>query len=164
MDIKRAGESDWPIIEQIAQQSWQAGYAGVLSAEQISFMLNRSYSQEGIVGAMCAGQEFYLALEEDTVIGFIALQIHAGELLRIEKLYLLPQVQGKGYGRELLDFAAQQAVQNQLHRLELNVNRKNKAYFFYLNQGFEVVKEVDIPYFGFVLDDYVMQKSIAAAP
>lgn len=160
MHIVLANENDRPIIEALAQRSWRAGYVDVLSAQQIDFMLNKSYSQAGLLEAMQQGQVFYLGFAEDKPIGFIALQKQTSTVLRIEKLYLIPTVQGKGYGRDFIDFAVAQAREAQIALLELNVNRKNKAYYFYLKQGFEVVKEVDIPYHGFVLDDYVMQKPI----
>ncbi len=160
MHIVLANENDRPIIEALAQRSWRAGYVDVLSAQQIDFMLNKSYSQAGLLEAMQQGQVFYLGFAEDKPVGFIALQKQTSTVLRIEKLYLIPTVQGKGYGRDFIDFAVAQAREAQIALLELNVNRKNKAYYFYLKQGFEVVKEVDIPYHGFVLDDYVMQKPI----
>lgn len=160
MHIVRADENDRPIIENLAQRSWRAGYAGVLAAEQIEFMLDKMYSQAGLLASMQEGCVFYLAQENDRPVGFIALKEKPDTLLRIEKIYLLPEVQGKGYGKELLDFAVEQARRAQLPIVELNVNRKNKAYYFYLKQGFEVVEEVDIPYYDFVMDDYVMQKQI----
>ncbi|TDS14914.1 GNAT family N-acetyltransferase [Sphingobacterium paludis] len=160
MQFVEAQEADWPIIEKLAQQSWWHGYANVLSDQQIQFMLQQLYSEEGIRKAMQTGQRFYLATENHNSIGFMALQHKQPDILRIEKLYLLPQVQGKGYGRALLDFAQQRALALQIHTIELNVNRKNKAYFFYLKQGFHIVEEIDIPYFNFILDDYIMQKTI----
>lgn len=160
MNIIRANEDDRPAIEQMAQRSWRAGYADVLSAEQINFMLHKSYSQDGLLDAMRADHIFYLGFQESEPVGFIALARKSSTILRIEKLYLVPEVQGKGYGKYFIDFASTQAQEAGMEIVELNVNRKNKAYFFYLKQGFEVIEEVDIPYYGFILDDYVMQKSV----
>jgi ribosomal protein S18 acetylase RimI-like enzyme len=60
----------------------------------------------------------------------------------------------------LIDLAAEEARNLGFKELELNVNRYNKAYNFYLKQGFKVVEEVDIPYYEFFLNDYVMRKSL----
>lgn len=163
MQIIRAEKSDWPIIAQIAQRSWRVGYAPILSADQIEFMLTRSYSQEGLSEAMDQGQEFFLLSVEGVYVGFIAVFPRDSHILRIEKLYLLPDTQGKGFGRMLIGFAVEQARQTGHRLLELNVNRKNKACHFYLNQGFRIVQEVDIPYHGYVLDDYIMQLEIFPA-
>jgi ribosomal protein S18 acetylase RimI-like enzyme len=46
-------------------------------------------------------------------------------------------------------------------RLELNVNRYNKARQFYEKLGFTVIKEEDIDIGeGFFMNDYVMARSI----
>ncbi|KGE14698.1 GNAT family N-acetyltransferase [Sphingobacterium deserti] len=160
MQFLEARESDWEIVQQVAQQSWWHGYTNVLSDQQIQFMLQKSYSEEGIITSMRSGQKFYLALESEHVVGFIALQVKDADVLRIEKLYLLPEVQGKGYGKDLINFAQEKALALDIHSIELNVNRKNKAYHFYIKQGFHVIQEIDIPYFDFILDDYIMQKTI----
>ena len=44
--------------------------------------------------------------------------------------------------------------------LTLNVNRGNKARYFYEKVGYQIIEEVDIPYFDFILDDYIMSKSL----
>lgn len=158
--IREATMDELPLISKLAEEAYWATYSDILSKEQILFMLENIYSIPALQEAMGAGQRFYMALEGGESIGFVALKPKEPSILRIEKLYLLPIVQGKGYGKTLIDHAAQIAEKHHLNILELNVNRGNRAYHFYLKQGFEVVEEVDIPYHGFVLDDYVMQKSV----
>jgi len=162
MQIVPASARDWPIIENIAHRSWAHAYAAVLPREQIDFMLQKSYSKDGILDAMQAGQRFFLLTCDSVRSGFMALFPKTAAILRIEKLYLLPEVQGRGFGRLLVDFAISQAKETGSSVIELNVNRGNSAYSFYLKQGFRTVREVDIPYFGFVLDDYVMQLTISS--
>jgi len=161
IQIVPALPSHWPIIENIARESWNHGYANVLPQEQIDFMLRKSYSESGIRESMRRGHRFFLLTSEGDRVGFMALFAKTPDILRVEKLYLLPAVQGKGFGKKLVDFAVGQARESNHSVIELNVNRGNKAFHFYLKQGFRVVREVDIPYFGFVLDDYVMQLPIA---
>lgn len=160
MEIYQATATDWDCISLMAEQSWRKGYAGILSTEQIDFMLYRSYKAEGFEEATEKGAVFYILIDEGINVGFIAISAKA-DLMRIEKLYLVPAGQGKGYGKQLINFAAQKAVALGLSCLELNVNRGNtNAYNFYLKQGFVVTEKVDIPYFAYVLDDYVMQKRL----
>ncbi|GHE29315.1 GNAT family N-acetyltransferase [Sphingobacterium griseoflavum] len=160
MEIVQAGQEAISVIENLAQRSWRAGYAGVLSSNQIEFMLDKMYSPTGLLEAMHDGCIFYLALANGNPVGFIGLKTKSSAVLRIEKIYLLPEVQGKGYGKRLINFAMKQAARADIPFVQLNVNRKNKAYYFYLKQGFTVVAEVDIPYYGYILDDYVMQKPL----
>lgn len=155
-----ATAEQWATIAQIAEQSWRTGYAGILSDQQIDFMLNKAYVEQDFEGAMALGNTFFLIKSEEMEAGFITLLLQ-NDKLRIEKLYLLPSVQGKGLGKALIDFAAEHALNSGIGVLELNVNRGNKhAYAFYVKQGFVVTETVDIPYFDYVLDDYVMQKRL----
>lgn len=160
--VKKAGRDNISLIQKLIYEIYPATYGEILSQEQINFMLGKSYSAEGLEQSMRSGQDFYLLYDSgQQPLGFIALQTKSGAVLRIEKLYLLPEIQGKGCGKLLANFAVEEAKKRKLMVLELNVNRRNKAYYFYLKQGFEVASEVDIPYFGFVLDDYVMQKEVS---
>ncbi len=157
--IKEAKHTDLVSIRDIAVRSWQHGYKDILSVEQITFMLENIYSISALSQAMVNGQTFYLLSRNNEPVGFIALKSR-NSILRIEKLYLVPQVQREGLGKVLIDQAIAVGKAGEYQALELNVNRKNKAYHFYLKQGFYVVELVDIPYYDFVLDDYVMQKAL----
>ena len=52
------------------------------------------------------------------------------------------------------------ASESKIIYLELNVNRANPALGFYTKLGFEISETVDIPYYQFILNDYVMRKAI----
>ena len=157
VQIRKANFDEAHLIHALAHQIYYPTYTGVLSMEQMDFMLQKSYTVAAIQHSMATDQDFFLAFYENSVAGFIALSNKDEHIIRVEKLYLLPDTQGKGLGKELIDFAKAEAKRRGKSIVELNVNRGNKAYYFYLKVGFKVVNEVDIPYFGYVLDDYVMQ-------
>lgn len=157
--IVKANKEDAELIQQLAHSIWYPTYQEILSKKQIDFMLERMYSVEAIQASMVLKSTFYLLIDDDEAVGFIGIEPKQ-DLLRIEKIYLLPSTQGKGFGKLLIDFAAEEARKQGLSELELNVNRSNNAYHFYLKQGFRVVEEVDIPYYEFILDDYIMRKKI----
>ncbi|MCL7988268.1 GNAT family N-acetyltransferase [Sphingobacterium sp. lm-10] len=157
--IRPAVASDFAVISKLAHEIWYPTYSPILSKEQIAFMLDQLYSRDGLSQAVAQGKVFYLLCEEEKAIGFIAVRpVPEKAVFRIESLYLNPSTQGKGYGQLLINFAAELAKAQSFHTLELNVNRHNKAHFFYRKVGFVVAYEIDIPYHGYVLDDYVMQK------
>ncbi|PVH25972.1 GNAT family N-acetyltransferase [Sphingobacterium corticibacter] len=159
--IRIATTADFELISQLAYEIWYPTYIPILSEAQIAFMLDQLYSIDGLSKAVEQGKVFYLLYESEIAVGFIAVRPSPEkEVFRIESLYLLPSTQGKGYGQLLINFAAELAKAHSFTTIELNVNRQNKAYHFYLKVGFEVAYEIDIPYHGYVLDDYVMQKSI----
>ena len=157
--IVKAKIEDATLIKQLAHTIWYPTYGQILSKKQIDFMLENIYAVETLQKSMQENTEFYLLYEDGVAVGFIGFG-PKDDLMRIDKIYLLPSTQGKGYGKMLIDFVAKQAIRLRLKELELNVNRYNNAYNFYLKQGFKVVEEVDIPYHEFFLNDYVMRKSL----
>ena len=159
--ILKASQEDAQCLHELGVAVYHSTYSEILAADQIAFMLAKNYSPQALLQTMQAGQDFYLLIDPTgQAAGFIALQEKDQHTLRIEKLYLLAAQQGKGQGRALLQFAMQTAKEQSYKKLELNVNRGNKAYYFYLKQGFQVVQEIDIPYYGYILDDYIMQKLV----
>lgn len=160
--IQLLDNTDMARISAMAFEIWPATYRDILSQEQINFMLKRNYTPTALAHSAEGGQLFYVLKDDATNmdLGFVSLKPRQNTL-RIEKLYVMPEAQGKGVGSSLITFAEEKARQATLPVLELNVNRGNlKAYHFYLKQGFAVTDTVDIPYYGYVLDDYVMQKEI----
>ena len=73
----------------------------------------------------------------------------------------MPQTQGKGFGKILMDHIEQLALQNNNNYLSLNVNRFNKALHFYQKIGFEIIAEEDIALdFDYLMEDFVLQKPL----
>lgn len=149
------------LIHDLVHQIYYPTYCNILSKDQIDFMLEQNYTVAALQKALLTGQDFYvLKFLDGTDLGFMALKDGSEDILRIEKLYLLPKVQGMGAGKFFISFANSIANESNKKFLELNVNRGNKAYYFYLKQGFKVTQEIDIPYYGYILDDYIMQKIV----
>ncbi|PRD53812.1 GNAT family N-acetyltransferase [Sphingobacterium gobiense] len=159
--IRKVSREEATVIHHLGTEVYYTTYTAILSPAQIDFMLRKNYSPEAIQQSMLNGQDFYLIFQQEIQpLGFMALQKKSEDILRIEKLYLLKSSQGLGLGKKLIDFAVEKARELNCSVVELNVNRGNKAYYFYLKQGFQVMKEVDIPYYDYVLDDYVMQRLV----
>jgi GNAT superfamily N-acetyltransferase len=83
------------------------------------------------------------------------------KVTRLHKIYLLPDAQGKGVGRLLIDAVVGYAEENNSKVLSLNVNRFNKAVTFYQKLGFEIVGKEDIELdHGYLMEDYKLEKKI----
>lgn len=160
ISIDRATAQQAGIIHKLAERIWPDTYNRILPAEQIRLMMKNSYSIEGIRQHMAQGEVFYLLGLNEETRGFVALKEGSNGVMRVEKLYISREIQGLGLGKKLIDFACQRAIDSGLTVLELNVNRRNPAFHFYIKQGFVVIKETDIPYLNYILDDYVMQKKV----
>jgi len=158
--IRIASQSDITAIHQLAEEIWWPTYQEILSAEQIRFMLDDMYSLSALQKQMGEGATFVIAEDENQAIAFGSYSF-IDRRCKIHKLYISPFQQGKGLGKRLLNFIKGEAIKAGCNELELNVNRNNKALQFYLKEGFSIQKEVDIPYYTFTLNDYVMLLKLA---
>jgi len=160
--IRQASFSDIPAISRLAHEIWWPTYSGVIAEEQITFMLADLYSHTALQSQMDAGVTFLIVERDDVPVGFAAYSLTEPKnfVYKVEKLYVLPAEQGRGTGRKLIMEIAGIVKTLGAKTLELNVNRGNKAFHFYKKLGFQVHKTVDIPYHGFVLNDYIMRISL----
>ena len=160
--IRTANLSDIPTIGQLAEESWWAAYSSFISAEQISYMLTAMYAPEALAQQFSEGITFLLAERDGLAVGFAAFSETntLEQVFKLHKLYLLPNEQGKGTGKLLIEEVGSRAKKLGGLILELNVNRGNKAVNFYKKQGFDMHQTLDIPYHTFVLNDYIMRKAL----
>ena len=161
--ITEATTADIPTIQEIAHKTWPVAYGEILAKEQLDYMMNLMYSDSALLEQIQKQQQFFIASEGIHPLGFIAIEHHyRNELVtRIHKIYILPETQGKGVGKLLLDKAVSLAKINDSKVLSLNVNKFNSAVAFYKKIGFEIVAEEVLEIGrGFVMDDYNMEKKI----
>jgi diamine N-acetyltransferase len=162
MVIRQAYFNDAPAISRLAKEIWWPTYSGVIPDEQISFMLEKMYSESALKSQMAENITFLLMERDGLPVAFAGYSLTEPENLvyKIEKLYVLPSEQGQGTGKKLIITIADMVRILGAKTLELNVNRGNPAFSFYQKLGFEIYKVVDIPYHQFVLNDYIMRISL----
>lgn len=165
VQIIRAGEEHLPTIARLADTIWRACYPGIISTEQIDYMLSRMYALDAMQDEIRShGIRYDLLLVDDRPAGFASYgpTPNAGEM-KLHKLYLLPELHGRGLGSRLLQKVEQEVRATGAHRLVLSVNKRNtQAIAAYKRNGFEVAESIvtDIGG-GFVMDDYIMAKELA---
>ena len=164
LHVRPATESDIPAIQQIAYDTWPSTYNQILSQTQIDYMLELMYNSEILKAQMTQkAQVFCLALRDYQPLGFVAYEVNYqhSTTTKIHKIYILPQAQGQGVGKMLLNAAEEAAKKNANNALILNVNKFNKAVSFYERVGFQQIdSEILEIGNGFVMDDFVMQKML----
>lgn len=163
MPIKRIDASGLVEVQKIAAITWPITFGEILSSEQIAYMMEMMYSEASLLNQLENGHEFYLYLENDTPIGFMGIEANykGNSELKIHKLYVLPNQQGKGIGEKLILFSQARAQDLKQDKLTLNVNRFNKALGFYAKLGFENVKSEDIEIGnGYLMEDFVLEKQL----
>ena len=160
MKIRIAFITDIDKIAEVADATWKQTYAPIISQEQIDFMYERMYTKDAILQQMQDGVTFLMCLNEDKISGFISYLKTEENIISIPKLYVKPDTHKQGIGKLLLHEVEKIAQKNKADFLELNVNRKNPAMYFYKKMGFELHEKADIAYGKFCLNDYILRKQI----
>jgi ribosomal protein S18 acetylase RimI-like enzyme len=158
--IREASLSDIHRIQQLAEKTWWPTYSVILAAEQIQYMLDTIYSEASLKKVMENGSQTFILLEDERGSqGFAAYgkRKEQPSVFKLHKIYVLPDNQGKGYGRKLIQEVCKRIQQEGANCLDLNVNRHNPAKQFYERIGFRVIREEDIPIGPYWMNDYVMR-------
>lgn len=162
--IKPAGIGDLETIRQLAYEIWPLAYEEILSGQQLQYMLEKFYSLSSLEHQLTVlKHQFIIAIENESPIGFASFSPHEGDstVFHLNKIYVLPNQQGKNIGKQILDYVITQIKTSGAASLQLNVNRNNKAINFYKKQGFAIisVEDIDIGE-GYYMNDFVMEKKI----
>ncbi len=147
-------------ISTLAEVIWRRHYAGVISSEQIDYMLIQRYQPELIKEQLLNPEIWWRKLVlDEMIIGFACcMRTNKPSELKIDKLYIHCDHHRKGYGAMLMADAVEIMRENKLQSLILTVNKHNQtAILAYRHYGFEITGDsiVDIGS-GFVMNDYLM--------
>ncbi len=162
--IVPAAEEHLPAIAGLAGVIWRACYPGIITREQIDYMLARMYALETMRGEIQSqGIRYDRLLVGGEFVGFASHgPTEQPAVFKLHKIYLHPDWQGRGFGSLLLQHCEREAGGLDARRLVLSVNKRNvRAISAYQRNGFEIAGAVvtDIGG-GFAMDDYVMAKSL----
>jgi len=160
-------DADIPDLIQLARTIWYAHYPSIITVEQIEYMLDQRYRPEIIRRQLASGTAWWDKLLVDgAMVAFASYELseHAGAM-KLDKLYVRYDLRGQGYGRLLIGHVEAKARAQGKTRLYLQVNKNNAtAIAAYLRNGFVVTESArfDIGC-GFIMDDFVMSKTLPAA-
>jgi len=165
VEIRKAGADDVPTIHDLAQIAFRHTYRDILSPEQMEYMMDWMYAPENILKQFEDGHVYYILSCSGLPCGYVSVQREGVdpqgvEVYHLHKIYVLPSCQGEGLGRILFNRALEH-VRAESHgrraRVELNVNRSNKAVSFYRHLGMTLLRQGDFHIGnGFYMNDYIM--------
>ena len=162
--IVAAEAADIPQVERLAREIWRRHYPGIITHEQIDYMLARGYSRAALMRYLTeADAGLALARRGEPTVGFVGWYKLAPEnTMKLDKLYVLPEHHGEGIGRVLIEHVVAHARAARCGAVKLNVNRKNvRAVGIYERCGFGISERGDFPIGnGFVMEDFVMVRNI----
>lgn len=163
-EIRALRESEMPQLCALAREIWRAHYPGIISTAQIEYMLNERYDEAVIREELQRRDVWWdVLLLSGEMTGYTSYCLtDAPGMIKIDKLYVHPRAQRKGYGARLIDHVAKRMATHGCTRLTLAVNRHNPAAIAaYQKHGFAIadtsLKQIGG---GFWMDDYIMLKNV----
>lgn len=159
--IRKATTADIDAIRDIALVTFPHTYRDMLSPGQLEYMMDWMYSPESLLSQMSEnGHVYYISPGE----GYVSVRPDGmtddgRDRYHLEKIYVMPSLQGTGLGRRLFDTAVEHvlALSPNHPRIELNVNRNNGAVSFYEHLGMHCDRSGDFPIGGgYYMNDHIM--------
>ncbi len=158
--IKKAEKEDLATVHNLAHEIWPSSYLAILGQAQLDYMLEQIYSLPSLEHQFQVLKHlFIIVLDDEIPAGFASYSQDANAAVyHLNKIYVLADRQGKSLGKTMLNFIIEETKKAGAVVLQLNVNRHNKARYFYERQGFEIIHEQDIDIgSGYFMNDYVME-------
>ena len=148
----------------LARTVWLAHYPPIIGIEQTEYMLRQRYDPEVIRAELENGTIWWDVLRENGTMQAFASSFRSDPpgTLKLDKLYVNPARQRRGFGGELLRHVVERARSLGCDRVVLAVNKRNHAAIAaYRKYGFDIVESVvkDIGA-GFVMDDYICERLV----
>ena len=143
--LRKVTLDDIDQLQKIGRQTFFETFAESNTEENMKEYLDNKFSSEKLQSELSnTNSEFYFALEEDTVIGYLKLnfgesqtELKDDKALEIERIYVLKEFHGKKVGQLLYDKAIQVANQTKSDYVWLGVWEENpRAIAFYKKNGF----------------------------
>ena len=146
----------------LAKEIWTEHFTAIIGADQVDYMLDKFQSKKAIADQIQnKGYIYYLIEEGEQAVGYCAI-VQEDDALFLSKLYIRKTMRGKGIARKTIDFIKTIALERNLGRITLTVNKNNTgpitAYekLGFVNTG-PVVQDIGS---GFIMDDYKMEFKI----
>lgn len=163
--IYKVGLDAIPTIERLSREIWRKVYPAIVPIGQIEYLLKEWHSPEALLDQMTKqGHQFLIIEWGNEPIGYASYVVKDKEdpyRFRLNKLYVQPEVHGKGIGKSIVHFVTNEIKPLGATVLELNVHKRNPAVAFYKHIGFVIAKEevTEIAY-GYLLDDFIMEMDL----
>ena len=157
IEIKKDDEEAIKELSSLATHIIRKHYDPILGNKQNDYMIDKFQSVKALKKQLNEGYIYYLISK----IGFIAYYFREDDLY-LSKFYLLEEERNKGYGKKILLFLENKCLENNIHKITLNVNRFNyDSIKAYEAMGFKRIRSEDNDIgHGYLMEDYVYEKII----
>lgn len=153
-------------IADMADPIWHEAFAGIISKEQIEYMIDKFQSYNAIKDQVDNhGYRYFILSEDGTDAGYCGVQVAEDNSLYLSKMYLKKDFRGHGLFREMTAYLTELCRREGIGRIWLTVNKNNDgAIAAYQATGYRNIKSqvTDIGS-GYVMDDYVFELNVQDA-
>ena len=137
-------ESDLASIRRITWQSWISTYSSFIPESDLRSYFDIYYTEASFLSMFDDPlMQGFIAEADDQIAGYARLFFNQNDnRLYVPSLYFLPEFQGQGMGKRLLEAAEGYAKEKHLDELWIGVMVKNRqALVFYRKVGFQFVRK-----------------------
>ena len=146
LHFQKCSLEDWQLLQKVSIQTFTDTYQEKNDPENFRRHIITAFNESQLKNELCHSNcEFYFLKIENEIVGYLKLneldaqsELMPEEYLEIERIYVLKKFHKKGFGKKLIDFAKEKAIQKQKKKIWLGVWEKNpNAIGFYSKMGFE---------------------------
>lgn len=165
-EFVRVLKSDLPYFHKLAKEIWLPTFRPYFTEEELYALFHEMYQLPELEKLVARPDyRLYFILPEagctlSETYGYLGCQFFPTHL-KLDKIYLRAENQGKGLGRIAIRFVEKLARRKQMDRIILRVNVRNlPAISFYKSQGFEITSsETFTVTGGYIYEDHQMTKN-----
>lgn len=158
MQITKPQPENAEKLKSIALKTWKETYKDIFTEETIEEVVNDWYDEEDLKKQF-EDPYFYIAKESGQLIGYIHATIEEN-VLKLHRLYILPDYWGQGIGTQLYEKITTEAKPN-ADKIKLEVLKQNKVgKNFYNSKGFRIQKIEDVELKGENATQLKMEKEL----
>ena len=149
LHFQKCQESDWQLIQKISLDTFINNYRdkNLHNLESFNQYLEDQFDDKIIRQELLNPNRtfYFLYKNENVLLGYLKLNVldaqsepMSDDYMEIERIYLLKEFQGNGYGKMMINFAKEKAIEKEKKKIWLGVWEENpNAIGFYHKVGFE---------------------------
>jgi ribosomal protein S18 acetylase RimI-like enzyme len=157
--IERAALRDVLTIKDVLRETWHDTYASLFPQSAMETITAQWHAPE-LLEKQIQNPDIYFALARDGgfVVGLVTAQKQENALV-VARLYVRPQYQRRGIGRELLESSYRAFLALKKVRLTVEAENRN-GIAFYEKQGFREIARGSEEVAGVCLENVVMERPL----
>jgi len=141
--IREAQPGDIRSVSDLLIKTWQATYENIYTSDQIADINRRWHNEDTLLKQLNASNQLFLVAEQGSVIkGHLLARYLFDRTILLRRLYIMPDVQGKGIGKKLYQQMLKTFPDAKSVRLEVE-GQNLRALQFYRALGFVNVARTD---------------------